>query len=297
MKSLTILLCIALSVSVSSQDTVQVKSIADGDTFTTTTGEKVRLLGIDAPENDPNSTAHLTRLIDGKDITLWYDKNRTDKYGRTLAFLHLPNGTDVCERMVADGYALVYLKYPCSRTDQYLIAETRARQQGLGIWAGHFNSTLLPQVARPLMEKAVSEFKSRVPSQIWPIGDNLQELYNGYVQSDTTLIINALQKLDENRGNQGGDENKLRLGILKILTGQYADGKKLLEPIIFGPKESTEGNNFGFGLYYVGVANDGLGNKKDAIENFKLLLSYWGKADIEIKEIRDARARLAKLTG
>lgn len=121
-------------------DSVTVAKVADGDTFTTSEGQKIRILGIDAPEDDALSRDHLVAMIAGVTVTLEYEGDRTDKYGRTLAFLRLSDGTDVGRRMVADGYALVYVKYSCSRTDEYLEVEHAARGAGRGIWAGHLKS-------------------------------------------------------------------------------------------------------------------------------------------------------------
>lgn len=116
--------------------------VIDGDTFVTSDGAKIRIIGIDAPENHPNSTQHLESLLGSKALTLVYEGDRIDKYGRTLARILLPDSSDVSESMCRDGYALAYLKYPCSHSDSYLQAEISARKAGRGIWAGHFQSTV-----------------------------------------------------------------------------------------------------------------------------------------------------------
>jgi endonuclease YncB( thermonuclease family) len=123
-------------------ETVTVSRVVDGDTFKTANGETVRIMGIDAPENDAASTSHLSNLIFNKTVTLKTDTEERDKYGRRLAIVELADGTDVAGKMVEDGYAMVYLKYPCSRNDIYLELEIAALRAGRGMWAGHFQSTI-----------------------------------------------------------------------------------------------------------------------------------------------------------
>ena len=48
--------------------------------------------------------------------------------------------------------------------------------------------------------------------------------------------------------------------------------------------------------YYLGIAEQGLGNEDKAAEHYRELLRYWGDADLELKQIKDARQRLARLT-
>ena len=119
-----------------------VTRVVDGDTFIISVDERVRIIGIDAPENDDLSTAHLRALIENQEINLVQEGESVDKYGRTLAFVELDDGTDIGLKMVEDGYAFAYLNYPCSRTEEYLSAEIEARTAGRGVWAGHFSTTL-----------------------------------------------------------------------------------------------------------------------------------------------------------
>jgi TolA-binding protein len=49
--------------------------------------------------------------------------------------------------------------------------------------------------------------------------------------------------------------------------------------------------------YYLGRAEEGLGNKRSAIQYYQQVVKYWGGADIQTKEIKEAQDRLAKLTG
>jgi micrococcal nuclease len=74
------------------EDTLICTSIIDGDTFRLETGEKVRLIGIDAHElSQPGgemSREFLAHLLCGKPITLERGTEDRDKYNRLLRFVY-----------------------------------------------------------------------------------------------------------------------------------------------------------------------------------------------------------------
>ena len=96
---------------------VVIASCYDGDTCTTTTGERVRLACIDTPElvgkraePAPAKAArdHLSNLVVGKKVGI--RRITEDRYGRTVAELFL--GTiNVQREMVATRHAEVYQRY------------------------------------------------------------------------------------------------------------------------------------------------------------------------------------------
>ena len=135
------------TLSVVGRDTwAKVEKEYDGDTFRTTDGEKVRLLGIDAPELahsaergeplGPKSKHFLQGLIEGKLVRLKRDKEKRDRYGRQLSHVYLRDGTWVNGAMVSEGLALVYTFAPNLHfANDLLRLEKAARDQKLGIWA------------------------------------------------------------------------------------------------------------------------------------------------------------------
>lgn len=81
----TVAVTLMLSVAVPCHSaTVKVSRIIDGDTFETADEERVRIKGIDSPEQHEGATQHLASLIDGKSVSLQFEGDRKDKYGRTL---------------------------------------------------------------------------------------------------------------------------------------------------------------------------------------------------------------------
>ena len=97
--------------------TVTIKSCSDGDTCTTTTGEKIRLACIDTPElkgkNAKPAPAmaaryHLNGMLMGQKVGI--RRITTDRYGRTVVELFI-DGTNVQQAMVASGHAKIFWKY------------------------------------------------------------------------------------------------------------------------------------------------------------------------------------------
>lgn len=119
---------------------VKVIRVIDGDTFVIEGGERVRVIGINAPEMKTKYGApakqHLFALIDGQTVDIEPDhiSNDKDVYGRLLRYVYL-NGTDINKKMVTDGYAIAFLKYPFDKEQEYKQEETKAKTAGLGIWA------------------------------------------------------------------------------------------------------------------------------------------------------------------
>jgi len=124
----------------------RVEHVYDGDTFRTARGEKVRLLGINAPEithgSEPGqplggaATRTLRALIAGKTVRLTFDRERRDTYGRLLAHVWRRDGLWVNGEMVRRGMAHAYPFVPNLReADKLLALEREARKNRRGIWA------------------------------------------------------------------------------------------------------------------------------------------------------------------
>ena len=104
---------------------VKVIRIIDGDTFEIENGDKVRMIGIDAPELKDNagleSKNHLKLLIENKYVSLIEDKKNKNKdfFGRLLRYVYIDN-TDVNLKMIEDGYANVYTKFKFTKSQEYI---------------------------------------------------------------------------------------------------------------------------------------------------------------------------------
>jgi len=100
-----------------------VYAVIDGDTILTSVG-KVRLLGIDAPEmgecGADEATERLADLVEGKNVTLVFDRLQSDrdKYGRLLRYVHL-GSDDIGAILLTEGKVRVFPWLPSDRLELY----------------------------------------------------------------------------------------------------------------------------------------------------------------------------------
>ena len=136
-----------------------VTKVIDGDTFKMSNGEKVRLLGIDTPEKYDSdkldrqtsqsgkdketikklgeaSSEYVRKLVEGKKVTLVRDSgyDDKDKYGRSLRYIYMEDGTFVNAKILEDGYANVFYSKQISKMDEFKRLERDARENKRGLW-------------------------------------------------------------------------------------------------------------------------------------------------------------------
>ena len=124
-----------------------VTNVSDGDTVRVELDagreERVRLLGIDAPELNPaecfarEAAARARELADGARVRLVHDstQDKRDRFGRLLAYVVLEGSNDLGHQLVAEGYASVLVfDRPFERVDSYRDAEISARRSARGLW-------------------------------------------------------------------------------------------------------------------------------------------------------------------
>lgn len=125
---------------------VRVRQVASGQALEivnasgqTPTPQKVRLLGIDAPDlkQQPwgiDAKQRLEELVRAKSVRLEFDVERQDQYGRSLAYVWVGNQL-ANEQLVAAGYALAMPRSPNVKYQEKLQrAQESARLMGRGIW-------------------------------------------------------------------------------------------------------------------------------------------------------------------
>jgi len=127
------------------QNQLVVSWVDDGDTIVLKDGRRVRYIGIDAPElaNDihpdqPYARAARKfneRLVRSKNVRLEFDRERTDQYGRLLAYLYVEKDRFVNQIMVSQGYAWVLFRYPNDKYHELLLkAQQKAMSARRGLW-------------------------------------------------------------------------------------------------------------------------------------------------------------------
>jgi micrococcal nuclease len=124
---------------------VSVVSVADGDTVSVMIDgkkEKIRLIGIDAPELGQKpwgveSKKYLESLfnVSGWQVKLEFDVGRRDRYGRLLAYIRTTDGKLINLLMIKSGYALLYTVPPNVKyVNELRSAQEEARNKRIGIW-------------------------------------------------------------------------------------------------------------------------------------------------------------------
>ncbi|BAW79969.1 nuclease [Candidatus Nitrosoglobus terrae] len=123
-----------------------IQRVYDGDTIRLKGGDRVRLLGINAPEiegryksAEPGGEAArdwLRKELEGKRVRLEFDKERSDHYSRLLAHIFTANGEHLNLRLVEEGLAIVSFIPPNFKySDQLAQAQTQAEVAKRGLWS------------------------------------------------------------------------------------------------------------------------------------------------------------------
>ena len=131
------------------ESSFRVTRVTDGDTIELSNGRKVRYIGIDTPETrkrrgrdwvyspEPYSQAakdHNEALLRQGNVTLEFDEQKEDKYGRFLAYVYAGDRM-VNEDLLREGYATLFIYPPNTKYLELMIgAQEDARRNERGMW-------------------------------------------------------------------------------------------------------------------------------------------------------------------
>jgi len=136
------------------QAVFSVAAVIDGDTIDLAIPDanhrttRVRLLGVDTPETKnpqtgvmyygPEASAFTKKLCEDQQVTVLLDAvaDQRDKYERLLAYIRLPDGSILNERLVSEGFAYADLRFEHSCSDQYAQLQEDAMRAKRGLWEG-----------------------------------------------------------------------------------------------------------------------------------------------------------------
>lgn len=118
--------------------------MTDGDTITLSGIGRTRLIGVDTPEvyggaecYGHAASAFTKRVLrPGTRVKVRIGRESHDRYGRTLAYVWLRNGTFFNELLAERGYATPLTIPPNDDyAKRFLAAARRAREERRGLWA------------------------------------------------------------------------------------------------------------------------------------------------------------------
>jgi len=135
-----------------------VSRVVDGDTLDVILAsgkkERVRLIGIDAPERgacfSSQATVRARQLALRKRVTLRGDTTQAtrDRGGRLLSYAHIGGRVDLGAALIQQGFGRVYVySRPFARLSSYRKSEAAAKASGRGLWASC--GTKVPLVPTP----------------------------------------------------------------------------------------------------------------------------------------------------
>ena len=132
----------------------RVAYVFDGDTIAVLKDNNevtVRMIGIDTPEsvnrdkskNTPEGlevSLWLHERLKGSQVYLEYDEQRSDRYGRDLAYVWLEDGETLMEdELLKNGMAVTLPMEPNLRySDRFADIEQQARKEKAGFWGTGF---------------------------------------------------------------------------------------------------------------------------------------------------------------
>lgn len=208
----------------------RVVEVTDGDTVLLDNGDKIRLIGMQAPklplgrvgfEKWPladEAQAFLYDFAMGEDVRIYYGGARKDRHGRVLGHMFIDDDKNKwAQRAVIEaGLARVY-SFSDNRhcLDELMVAERQARADRLNIWQHEYYK--LRDAHKPQqLEKRQGHYEL-VEGRIFGVGDTAHRVYLNFGRdwkTDFTAVIDrrAVKHFDE----AGIDLNKLDDAFVRI---------------------------------------------------------------------------------
>jgi endonuclease YncB( thermonuclease family) len=134
------------------EKTFSIASVIDGDTIDLAIPDakypttRVRLLGVDTPETKnpktgvmyygPEASAFTKKMCENQQVTVILDTvaDQRDKYGRLLAYIRLPDGSILNQRLIAEGFGYADLRFEHSFSEQYAVLQGEVIRNKKGLW-------------------------------------------------------------------------------------------------------------------------------------------------------------------
>lgn len=185
--------------------------VIDGDTVDVSlegTETRVRLLNVDTPETKhpnknvqclgPEATTFLEgKLPEGTSVTLEYDVEKTDKFGRTLAGVFLSDGEFVNEEIARAGLGTAVVFEPNSKFYQRVLnAQNSAANSGVGLFDSNVACSVPAQVKAMHEQLAAAETVEEIEA-VLEEATELINLLNGIPSEPEYAFLVGLSKTNK----------------------------------------------------------------------------------------------------
>lgn len=187
-----------------------VAKVIDGDTIVLDGGEKVRYLGINAPEirvRDGNqwipkiqicgkeAKTYNQKLVEGKRVRLEYDQKKRDDYNRILAYVW-SDGVLINGELLRKGLALVDVRSPNRKHQKmFFNFQREARDFHRGIWGKIEDHTFPYQEAFKLIgeigvvQGTITSVNTGREKVYLHFGKNVEKDFTGIIYKDNLQIF------------------------------------------------------------------------------------------------------------
>ena len=225
-------------------------TVTDGDTLEVRTAdgivERVRLIGIDAPENgeclSDEATRALASLVGGS-VTLEDDATDRDRFGRWLRYVEA-DGTFVNAELVGRGLAIAR-EYPPDTARQAVLeaAQAQAQAAGIGLWD------------TAACGRATSAELEIVEIVANPSGEDLDDLHREYVvirnNADVEVDLSRWQVRDESASHRFDFPDGFRLAAGASVTLRTGCGDPTASDLHWCNEASAVWNNQGDTVFLI----------------------------------------------
>lgn len=146
---------------------LSVERVIDGDTLVVNQNPvslPVRLIGVNTPETvhpfkpvefyGKEASDYLKYRLEGQTVSLSFDSERQDKYGRLLAYVYLED-TLINAELIEKGYGFAYTRFPFKFLEEFVKLQAKAQLLGVGLWQN-------PKVSHQI-EALVSQADPEIP--------------------------------------------------------------------------------------------------------------------------------------
>ncbi|MCH9024098.1 MAG: protein kinase [candidate division Zixibacteria bacterium] len=250
-------------------------------------------------KDDPYDLRRYHRSI--ANLNIWQGK----LHKATKHILHaIEHSTKTSDSVIvhSDYIMLAQHQYRNGNSDSAIVYADSGR-----LWATAFNKIAYPlqllqfdysrrDEAREIFKSEWSGFRAKMPSDFLALLDAFGDIFEASYNADTAAMLAGSQLIGELQDNDATSQNRWSQGVMHIQFREYEAGRKILQEFVDAQDQSHVAYVYLLAKYYLGVANQALGNSNEAVENFTEMLTYWTDPDIETKEIIDAQKRLAELT-